>query len=83
MTRKLLFDLIERAWWTFIQSSSGVLVGAAVFDIGVPALQVAGMAGIASVLSLLKGFAASRLTSLDTASTVPLVTTDAKDSPEI
>lgn len=65
MTKVLLLDLAERALWTFAQAFASFFV---VTDLGTA--KVAAAAGVASVLALVKGFAASRLGD-KTASTVP------------
>jgi len=72
MKKRLLYDIIERVVWTFVQAFSGVMTGAAVFNWNVPLWQQAAAGGVAAVFSSLKGIAASRLGTLDTASTLPL-----------
>lgn len=68
MSKSLLLDILERVVWTFIQAFSAVMTGAQVFSWDVPLWQQAAASGLASVFATLKGFAASRLTNLDSAS---------------
>jgi ribose/xylose/arabinose/galactoside ABC-type transport system permease subunit len=59
---KAYFDLLERCAMTFIQSFAALLVAdTAGIDLSVSTTQAAAVAGIASVLAVLKGFAAQRL----------------------
>jgi hypothetical protein len=71
--RAYLRDLIERATWTFTQAFASALIVGGVFDVNgirnLSAWQAAALAGVASVLSLLKGLAAKFVGSPDSAST--------------
>ena len=60
-TRRQLENLGFRAGWTFVQSFTGVLAGAAVFDWDVSTIEMAAAAGIGAVLSVAKNFASVRL----------------------
>jgi len=69
-------DLAERVIWTFLQSFAGALVTGGVLD-GVSGVaditgwQAAGLAGVAAVISLIKGLAAKFVGRADSASTAP------------
>ena len=55
-------DLAERCAMTALQSFAALLLaGTAGIDLSVSTVQAAGVAGIAAVLAVLKGFAAQRL----------------------
>ena len=59
---KAYLDLLERCAMTFIQSFAALLLAdTAGIDLSVSTVQAAGVAAIAAVLSILKGFAAQRL----------------------
>jgi ribose/xylose/arabinose/galactoside ABC-type transport system permease subunit len=59
---KKYLDLLERCAMTFIQSFAALLLAdTAGIDLSVSTMQAAAVAGIAAVLSILKGFAAQRL----------------------
>lgn len=70
-----LRDLVERVVSTFSQAFLGVLVAGNFFDVAhirdTSALQAAGLAGIAAVLSLIKGLIAKKINRPDTASVAP------------
>jgi hypothetical protein len=72
---KYIRDLVERVAATFAQAFLAALVAANWFDIAhirdLSVLQTAGVAGIASVLALIKGLIAARLARKDTASLAP------------
>lgn len=67
----LIFDVVERALWTFVQAFAGVMTGTNIFNWDVPVWQQAVASGVAAVFATLKGFAASRLGVLGTAATLP------------
>lgn len=69
-------DLVERVVWTFLQALVGALITGGVLD-GVAGVaditgwQAAGLAGVAAVISLIKGLAAKFVGRSDSASTAP------------
>lgn len=74
-TSRYALDLAERIGSTFAVAFLGTLVTGGWFDVAhirdVSALQAAGLAGIASVLSLVKGVAARWVSNRDSASLAP------------
>lgn len=68
-------DLIERVASTFVVTFLGTLVTGGWFDLAhvrdVSALQAAGLAGIAAVLSFVKGLVAKFVANQDSASLAP------------
>jgi hypothetical protein len=56
VTKQLALDIAERAVWTFLQAFAGAFVVA-----DLTTAKTAALAGLAAVLSLVKGLAASRL----------------------
>lgn len=72
MSRVLLLDLLERAFFTFLQAFLGSFLAFNATDLTTAktAAVAALAAGVAAALALVKGFAASRLGD-GTASTVP------------
>ena len=59
---KAYLDLIERCGLTWVETFAALLVAdTAGIDLSVSTVQAAAVAGIASVLAILKGFAAQRL----------------------
>ena len=60
----MIRDLIERLFWTFVSAFVGALVGSAVLDLGVDALQAAAVAGIGAAANALTVFARWRLSVL-------------------
>jgi hypothetical protein len=59
---KAYLDLIERCGLTWVETFAALLVAdTAGIDLSVSTVQAAGVAGIAAVLAVLKGFAAQRL----------------------
>ncbi len=59
---KAYLDLIERCGLTWVETFAALLLaGTAGIDLSVSTVQAAGVAGIAAVLAVLKGFAAQRL----------------------
>lgn len=69
-------DLAERVLWTFAQAFVGALITGGVLD-GVAGVaditgwQAAGLAGVAAVISLIKGLLAKFVGRSDSASTAP------------
>ncbi len=59
MTKKLLLDIAERTFWTYVQSFIGLLLASSVIDI--TTLKAAGVSAIPAALAVIKGFAASRV----------------------
>lgn len=54
-------DLVERLLWTFVEAFIGALLIIAIADVDLDALEAAGAAGIAAVLSALKSTAAAQI----------------------
>lgn len=71
MNRKLLIDIAERALWTFVQAFLAVFAVTGALDVDFASAKKAAIAGVAAVLAVLKGFAASRIGSDNTAATLP------------
>lgn len=69
MTKKLFIDIAERSVWTFIQGATSVLLLSGFLDTA--AWKAAVVGGVAAVLALVKGTAASRIGSPATAATLP------------
>jgi len=63
MTPKIS-DTIERLFWTFVAAFVGQLVGAAVLDLGVSAIQSAAVAGLGAVANAVLLLARWRLSVL-------------------
>jgi hypothetical protein len=57
-----LTDLGHRTLWTFVQTFTGVLVAAGLFDLEVGLLHAAAAAAIADVLVVVKEYARKQLT---------------------
>lgn len=74
-TGRYVRDLIERVVATFVTAFLGVLVTGGVFDVShlrdASAWQAAGLAGVAAVLSLVKGIVAKFVGDRDSASLAP------------
>ena len=70
MTRRLAYDIAERAAWTAIQAGLAVLLADTTGMVDVGTLRAAGLAAVAAALSVIKGAAASRLGG-QTAATLP------------
>jgi hypothetical protein len=68
---RLYADLAERALWTFVQAFIGVLLAGGMLDLSTGTLRAGAIAGIAAVLALIKGVAASRIGDPGTAATLP------------
>lgn len=66
---KYFKDLLERCAWTFVQA----FLGAYAVTGGRKAAESAAIAGVAAVLSVVKGVAAKRIGDSDSASTVPSI----------
>lgn len=69
MSKTYWKDLGERMMWTFVQG----FLGAYAVTGGRKAAESAAIAGVAAVLSALKGFVAHKIGNPDSASTVPSV----------
>lgn len=69
MTKRLLLDILERTFWTFIQGTSSTLLLAGF--LGIDAWKAAIVGGLAAVIAMVKGIAASRLGEVGTAATLP------------
>lgn len=68
-------DIVERVSWTFLQAFGAQLVASGFFTVDgvvdLSILQKAGIAGVAAVLSLIKGLVAVNVGSKETAATLP------------
>jgi hypothetical protein len=75
MRKRYLRDVLERVAWTFLQAFAATLIASGFFSVDnvtdLSILQKAGVAGVAAVLSLLKGVVASQIGSPYTAATLP------------
>ena len=60
-----LTDLAHRTLWTFIQTFTGVLVAAGLFDLDLGLLHAAAAAAIADVLVVVKEYARHQLDTTD------------------
>jgi hypothetical protein len=75
MTRRLLLDILERVIWTFVQGASSTLLLSNF--LGVEAWKAAVVGGLAAIIALVKGLAASRLGDPGSGATLPAVITTA------
>ncbi|MEV7394360.1 hypothetical protein [Streptomyces sp. NPDC091215] len=72
--RTYALDLAERVIWTFLATVSGVLLAAGPADMFHASFwQAVGTAGVAAVVSLVKGFIARGFGARNSASTAPSV----------
>lgn len=69
MKRRLLIDIAERIFWTFIEGASATLLLSGFLNVAAWKASVVG--GVAAVLALVKGTAASKVGSPITAATLP------------
>jgi hypothetical protein len=69
MKKRLLLDIAERVFWTFIQGASATLLLSGFLD--TEAWKAACVGGVAAVLALVKGTAASQVGSPISAATLP------------
>ena len=69
MSRRLLLDIIERVGWTFIEGATATLMLADF--LAVDAWKAAVVGGLAAVLAVIKGYAASKVGSSISAATLP------------
>ena len=60
-----LTDLAHRTLWTFVQTFTGVLVAAGLFDLEIGLLHAAAAAAIADVLVVVKEYARHQLERAD------------------
>jgi Putative lactococcus lactis phage r1t holin len=74
MNKRYVLDLLERVAWTFLQAFLAQLVASGFFSVDnvtdLSILQKAGIAGIAAVLSFVKGLVARQIGSPYTAATL-------------
>lgn len=74
-TQKYVRDLVERVAATFLQAFLAALLAGGFFDLAhirdASALEAAGVAGLAAVLSLVKGLVAKAISNRDSASVAP------------
>jgi hypothetical protein len=75
LNSRYILDLIERVGWTFLQAFGAELVASGWFTVDgvtdLSVLQKAGIAGIAAVLSVIKGLVAKGVGSPNTAALLP------------
>ncbi len=69
MKKRLLLDIAERVIWTFIQGATATLLLSGFLDTA--AWKAACVGGVAAVLALVKGTAASKMGSPISAATLP------------
>ena len=62
-------DMLERAAWTFVETFTATLIAAGMLDMST--VKAAGLAGIASVLAVVKAVAARHVGEGGTAATLP------------
>lgn len=72
MNRRLFIDIAERVFWTFLQGASSTLILTGFLEI--EAWKAAIVGGVAAVLALVKGIAASKVGSPVSAATLPSLT---------
>lgn len=70
-TKRFAVDLLERTIRTFIQAFLGALLAAPVFNLDIPTLKAAAMAGLASVAAVIMGVATGPVGAKDSPSVIP------------
>ncbi len=70
-TKRFAVDLLERTIRTFIQAFIGALLAAPVFNLEIPTLKAAAMAGLASVAAVIMGIVSGPIGAKDTPSVLP------------
>lgn len=74
MNKRLIADIAERAFWTYVQAFATLLIASGIAVDGFVDLSLvakAAVAAIAPVLSVVKGVAASQVGAKGTASSLP------------
>lgn len=83
---RLLYDIAERAVWTYLQAFTGLLIASGLGAEGLIDLSLvekASVAAITPVLAVIKGFAASQIGAPDSASTLPADVDPPQDGPHL
>ncbi len=70
-TKRFALDLLERTIRTFLQAFLGALLAAPVFNLEIPTVKAAAMAGFASVAAVLMGVVTGPLGAKETPSLIP------------
>jgi hypothetical protein len=70
-TKRFALDLLERTIRTFIQAFLGALLAAPVFNLDIPTLKAAAMAGFAAVAAVLMGVVTGPIGADETPSVIP------------
>jgi hypothetical protein len=70
-TKRFGLDLLERTIRTFIQAFLGALLAAPVFNLEIPTLKAAAMAGLASAAAVIMGIVAGPIGAKETPSVLP------------
>lgn len=70
-TKRFGVDLLERTVRTFIQAFLGALLAVPVFNLEIPTLKAAAMAGLASVAAVVMGMLSAPIGANDTPSVIP------------
>ena len=70
-TKRFALDLLERTIRTFIQAFLGALLAAPVFNIDIPTVKAAAMAGFAAVAAVLMGMMTAPVGAGHTPSVIP------------
>ncbi len=70
-SKRFVVDLSERTIRTFIQAFLGALLAAPVFNLDIPTLKAAAMAGFASVAAVLMGVVTGPIGSKESPSVIP------------
>jgi hypothetical protein len=70
-TKRFAVDLLERTIRTFIQAFLGALLAAPVFNLDIPTLKAAAMAGLAAVAAVIMGVVTGPIGAKETPSVLP------------
>ena len=70
-SKRFVVDLSERTIRTFIQAFLGALLAAPVFNLDIPTLKAAAMAGLASVAAVIMGVVTGPIGAKETPSVLP------------
>lgn len=70
-TKRFALDLLERTIRTFVQAFLGALLAAPVFNVDIPALKAAALAGLAAVAAVVMGLMSEPVGARATASVIP------------
>ena len=70
-TKRFGLDLLERTIRTFVQAFLGALLAAPVFNLEIPTVKAAAMAGFASVAAVLMGMMTAPIGAKESPSVIP------------